>query len=49
MTMIPVYARPPFLNMFAIAWSTFLASANKNGGLAPKQLEADIIAIEIME
>ncbi|KAL8290155.1 hypothetical protein RQP46_003094 [Phenoliferia psychrophenolica] len=49
MTMIPVYARPPFLNMFAIGWSTFLASANKAGGLAPATLEADILAIEVME
>ncbi|KAK4705843.1 hypothetical protein P7C70_g347, partial [Phenoliferia sp. Uapishka_3] len=50
--LIPVYARPPFLNLFAIGWSTFLASANKAGGIAPisHKLEEELeIALEVME
>ncbi|GAA5883273.1 hypothetical protein JCM16303_007341 [Sporobolomyces ruberrimus] len=33
--LVPVYARPPFMNAISIGWSAFLASAAHRGELAP--------------
>lgn len=55
-SMMPVYARPPFMNLFAIGWSTYLASVNianagepigAKGGLGSESIA--VIAAEVME
>ncbi|GAA5975232.1 hypothetical protein JCM11641_004403 [Rhodosporidiobolus odoratus] len=58
LSVIPVYARPPFMNMVSIGWNCFLAGAAQRGGIPPpgyrlpeKVSERDIAvaAVEAME
>ncbi|GAA6061395.1 hypothetical protein JCM10212_000655 [Sporobolomyces blumeae] len=53
--LVPVYARPPFMNMISIGWSAFLASAAHKGGIAPAPVELkdgtpmEVAAAEVMQ
>ena len=52
LSVVPLYARPPFMNVISIGWNTFLASAQSRGGLTPEEaLSRDILiaAAEVME
>ncbi|GAA5869835.1 hypothetical protein JCM3774_000509 [Rhodotorula dairenensis] len=52
LSVVPLYARPPFMNVVSIGWNTFLASAQSRGGLTPDEtLAQDILiaAAEVME
>ncbi|KAI5474735.1 protein of integral membrane protein, Mpv17/PMP22 family [Pseudohyphozyma bogoriensis] len=57
LTLIPIYARPPFMNCFAIAWNVFLASAQAKGQMPITQgdkaedrgRDSATIAVEIMQ
>lgn len=46
---IPLYARPPFINIFALAWQTYLASAVQRGVIAPEARAVEMVATEVME
>lgn len=52
LSVVPLYARPPFMNVISIGWNTFLASAQSRGSLTPDEaLSRDILiaAAEVME
>ncbi|GAA5869907.1 hypothetical protein JCM1840_007667 [Sporobolomyces johnsonii] len=55
LTVMPVYARPPLMNVVSIGWSAFLASAQSRGGIPPPELllkngpPAIVVAAEVME
>lgn len=50
LSVLPVYARPPFLNIFALAWQTYLAGAQHVGAIVPDEAESvAVMAVEVME
>lgn len=50
LSILPVYARPPFLNIFALAWQTYLAKAQNVGAILPGETESvAVMAVEVME
>lgn len=54
LSVVPLYARPPFMNVISIGWNTFLASAQSRGGLSPdealsRDMQLAITAAEVME
>ncbi|BGP39105.1 hypothetical protein JCM10449v2_003043 [Rhodotorula kratochvilovae] len=55
LSVIPVYARPPFFNLVAIGWNTFLAAGAARGGIPPpgttisRDMQISIAAAETME
>ncbi|GAA5823658.1 hypothetical protein JCM11251_000715 [Rhodosporidiobolus azoricus] len=60
LSVVPVYARPPFMNVVSISWNCFLASAAQRGGIPPPgyklpegrtvtDREIAIAATEVME
>ena len=52
LSVVPLYARPPYINVIPIGWNPFLASAQSRGGLTPEEaLSRDILiaAAEVME
>jgi len=50
LSVLPVYARPPFLNIFALAWQTYLAKAQNVGAILPGETESvAVMAAEVME
>ncbi|GAA5994123.1 Mpv17/PMP22 family protein [Rhodotorula paludigena] len=55
MSIVPVYARPPFSNFVAIGWNCFLAAGAARGGIPPaghtisREVEIAVAAAEAME
>lgn len=56
LTLIPVYARPPFINCFALGWNIYLAGAQNTGAINPSSSAVSIgdesrgvVAVEIMQ
>lgn len=54
LSVVPLYARPPFMNVISIGWNTFLASAQHRGGISPdetlsRDMQLAIAAAETME
>lgn len=49
MSVLPVYARPPFLNCFALAWQTYLCRASSLGAIKPQEDSVTLVAVEAME
>lgn len=55
-SLIPVYARPPFINCFALGWNIYLAGAQNTGAINPSSSAVSIgdesrgvVAVEIMQ
>ncbi|BGO98502.1 hypothetical protein NBRC10513v2_002897 [Rhodotorula toruloides] len=55
LSIVPLYARPPFMNFVSIGWNTFLASAQNRGGIPPpnhvlsRDMQISVAAAEVME
>ncbi|KAL7337975.1 hypothetical protein BJY59DRAFT_653864, partial [Rhodotorula toruloides] len=55
LSVVPLYARPPFMNFVSIGWNTFLASAQNRGGIPPpdhvlsREMQISVAAAEVME
>ena len=48
LTLIPLYGRPPFMNLVSIFWSAYLASRTGDRGVAPtleEEIRQDAIKI----
>lgn len=55
LSVVPLYARPPFMNFVSIGWNCFLASAQNRGGIPPpnhtlsREVQIAVAAAEVME
>ncbi|GAA6031059.1 hypothetical protein JCM8097_003984 [Rhodosporidiobolus ruineniae] len=53
LSVIPIYARPPFMNVFSLVWNVYLASAQAQGeipvGTKVTDRDMAVAAVEVME